>query len=64
MLFNGTCVETGFVYNEDYTAVMLLGCGFVVIHSERALDLAIEKGHKVHNIAGRSVGFALFTGDL
>jgi hypothetical protein len=64
MLFQSTSVETGITNNTDYTAVMLLGCGFVVIHSDRSKQLAKEQGHKVHQVAGRTVGFALFTNEL
>ncbi len=61
MLFQHTPFETGFNFDQDYTAVMVLGCGVVVIHSQEMIDNAKALGYKVRSINGKTVGFAIFT---
>lgn len=61
MLLQGTHFETGFDHNANFTAVMFLGCGFVVLHNADIIASSMEAGYKLHSIAGRKVGFAIFT---
>jgi hypothetical protein len=61
MLLQGTYFETGFTNDEHFTAVMVLGCGIVVVHDAETIERCIEIGYKLHNVFGRKVGFALFT---
>jgi hypothetical protein len=61
MLLTNTPFETGYDTNADFTAVMFLGCGVVVIHTPTTVATAQQLGYKLHTIAGRKIGFALFT---
>ena len=61
MFFTYTPFETGYVKTADFTAVMFLGCGVVVIHTPSTVATAHTLGYKLHNVAGRKVGFAVFT---
>jgi hypothetical protein len=60
-IFTNTVFQTTLRFAEDFTVVQLLGCGFVVIHSESALKAAYDTGHKVRTICGKSIGLSLFT---
>lgn len=61
MLLQDTYFETGYTNSENYTAMMFLGCGLVVIHDNATIEASDKAGYKLHTIAGRKVGFAIFT---
>ena len=61
MLFINTPFETGYDKCADFTAVMFLGCGVVVIHTPSTIATAHTLGYKLHNVLGHKVGFAIFT---
>ncbi len=60
-IFTNTLIQTTLRIADDFTVVQFLGCGFIVIRSEFALNAAKQLGHKVRTVFGRKVGFSLFT---
>ncbi len=64
MLFKHTNFETGATINSDYVALMLLGCGIVLITNQKMIDNCRNLGYKLHNIFGKTVGFSLMSYQL
>lgn len=60
-IFTNTVIQSTLRFAKDFTVVQILGCGFVVIHSEFAVQAAKKLGYKLRTISSKQVGFSLFT---
>lgn len=61
MLFANTPFETVIKFSEDVSMVMILGCGFAIIHNKQWVENGLRNNYKIHKMFGRAVGIAVFS---
>ena len=61
VMFENTPIETTIESNEDMAALIILGCGIVLVRSDAAQARAAELNYKLHTVRGHKVGISFFT---